>query len=162
MREEGFGALLAGNQMAGEALALLENDRVKAYLNLTDQQVDRLRQIVVETEKASVKMRADMTVRRIELRELLRPDKADHDAVMNKVRELSDLEGQMMKQHVEALLAAKAVLTPEQQKKIRSFIASRAALGGRGEGWGIRQPQATPRVPTPPLVPGRPGEPPVQ
>jgi Spy/CpxP family protein refolding chaperone len=154
--------------MAG-LMAILDNDRVKASLNLTDQQVDRLRQILVDTEKASVKMRADMAVRGIELRELLRADKADHDAVMSKVGELSDLRGQMMKQHVEALLAAKALLTPEQQKKMRSFIESRAAFGGmrerlgeRREGWGTRRPEVAPRPPTPPVPPAHPGEPPVQ
>jgi len=168
MREGGFGGPLAGHRMAG-LMAILDNDRVKASLNLTDQQVDRLRQILVDTEKASVKMRADMAVRGIELRELLRADKADHDAVMSKVGELSDLRGQMMKQHVEALLAAKALLTPEQQKKMRSFIENRAAFGGtrerlgeRREGWGTRRPEAAPRPPTPPVPPAHPGEPPVQ
>jgi len=154
--------------LAGRLMAALDNDRVKAYLNLTDQQVDRLRQILVEAEKSGVKTRADIAVGGIELRELLRTDKPDHDAVMAKVQELSNLRGQMMKERIEALLAAKSVLTPEQQKKIRSFIegregfgAGREGMGTRREGFGFgpRRPETTPRPAAPPA---RPGEPPVQ
>jgi Spy/CpxP family protein refolding chaperone len=155
-------------RMAGRLLAALDNDRVKAFLNLTDQQVDRLRQILVDAEKSGVKTRADIAVRGIELRELLRADKPDHDAVMTKVQELSSLRGQVMKAHIEALLAAKSVLTPEQQKKVRSFIENRAAFGagrermgtGReGMGFGPRRRETAPRPLEPPA---RPGEPPVQ
>jgi Spy/CpxP family protein refolding chaperone len=151
-------------RLAGRLMAALDNDRVKAYLGLTDPQVDRLRQILVEAEKSGVKTRADIAVRGIELRELLRADKPDRDAVMKKVQELSDLRGQMMKQRIEALLAAKSVLTPEQQKKIRSFIESRMGLGMEGfgarrEGFRARPPETAPRPPAPPA---RPGEPPVE
>ena len=110
---------------AGRLLALLDNDHFKSQLGLTDQQTSQLRQIVVDAEESSIKTRADLAVREIELRELLRSDNPDRGAALKKVQELSNLRGEMMKEHVEALLAAKSVLTPEQQKKIRSFIESR-------------------------------------
>jgi len=119
--------------MGGRVLALLESDRVKTELGLTDQQADKLRQVYVDSRKASIRTRAELQVRRMELREMLRDDKPDREAVMKKVQEISDLRTQMMRQHVESLLAAKAVLTPEQQKKMRSFISDRRF--GRGEGW---------------------------
>jgi Spy/CpxP family protein refolding chaperone len=127
-------------------MALLENDRMKAALGLTEQQVDRLRQITVEAEKSAVKTRADLAVRRIELRELLRADKSDREAIMKKVQEISDLRGQVMKQHVESILAVKTVLMPEQQQKLRAF----RPRGGRAGGWG----------PRPSSRPNRPGGPP--
>ncbi len=114
---------------AGRLLALLDNDHFKSQLELTDQQANQLRQIVVNAEKSSIKTRADMVVREVELRELLRSDSPDRETVLKKVQEVSNLRGEMMKQHVEALLAAKSVLTPEQQKKIRSFIESRHFRG---------------------------------
>jgi Spy/CpxP family protein refolding chaperone len=141
-------------------LGMLENERVKTELGLTDQQTDRLRQIMVDARKDSVKTRADITVRGIELREMLRADKPDREAVMKKVQEISDLRGQIMRQHVESLLAAKAVLTPEQQKKMRAFLEHRGRPGMRGmrhEGFRPRRPQA-PGAPEPPTPP----EPPVQ
>ncbi len=117
--------------MGQRLLAMLENDRIKAELGFTDEQTDRLRRIMVDTQKSTIRTRADMALRAIELRELLRSDKPDHEAVMNKVQEISKLRNEMMKGHVEALLATKAVLTPEQQKKIRGLIES----GPRAESW---------------------------
>jgi len=146
-------------------LGLAHNSRLRAYLNLTDQQVDRLHQISVDSEKASVKTRADLELRRIELRELWRADNPDHDAVMKKVQEISELRGQMMKQHMETLLTARSVLTPEQQKKLRFFRENRG-FGGPGHqhmmehhGGQARQygPPSAPAAP-----PAHPDEPPVQ
>jgi len=133
---------------AGRLLALLDNDHFKSQLGLTDQQTNQLRQIVVNTKKSSIKTRADIAVRELELRELLRADNPDRNAVLKKVQELSNLRGEMMKEHVEALLAAKSVLTPEQQKKVRSFIESRHS--GRSEHRQMRE------------HPGMPGHPPAQ
>jgi len=163
--EGGSFAARGGERLTARLMAALENDRVKAYLNLTDPQVDRLRQILVDSEKAGVKTRADIALSGIELRELLRADKPDRDAVIRKVQELSELRGQMMKQHVEALLAAKTVLTPEQQKKIRAFITRRAAFGAGREGFGAGREgfrPSRPEAPRPPAPPARPGEPPVE
>jgi Spy/CpxP family protein refolding chaperone len=115
--------------MANRALALLDNSRVRAALNLTDAQASQLRKIIVGMEESSIKTQADVAVAGIELRELLREDKPDHEAVMNKVSQIAQLRAQLMKQHVEALLAAKDVLTPEQQKMIRQFIESHAMAG---------------------------------
>lgn len=120
--ERGPGFRGPHHRMGSRLLAMLDNDRVKARLGLTDDQANRLHQIAVDSEKATVKTRADMKIRRIELRELLRADKPDQAAVMKKVDEISALRGQMMKEHISALLSAKSVLTPEQQKKIRSFM----------------------------------------
>lgn len=147
-------------------LALLDSDRVRVYLGLEGPQVERLRQIALETEKANVKIRADLEVRGIDLREALRADKPDRDGILKKVQEISDLRGEMMKHNVEAILAAKAVLSPEQQKKVMFFIENWEAGGPAGEvrrempsGPERRQPR--PGVPPQP-TPLHPGEPPVQ
>jgi uncharacterized membrane protein len=144
-------------------LALLDSDRIRTYLRLEDPQVERLRQIVLETEKANVKVRAEIEVRRIELREALRAIKPDRDEILKKVQEISDLRGQMMKHNVEAILAAKTVLSPEQQRKLLFIIENRYEGGPVGEERrGVRaQPLPTPSVPPQP-VPLHPGEPPVQ
>ncbi len=132
----GFGGH-RGGRMGPRLLAMLENDRFKANLGLTDQQADRLRQIVVDTEKSRVRVGADVAIRGIELRELLRADKPDRDAVMKKTQEISTLLGELIKQHVDALLSAKSVLTPEQQKKVRTLIESR--MGGEMFGGMMRE-----------------------
>ncbi len=159
--DRGFGP---GHEMGQRMLAMLDNDRVKAYLNLSEPQAQQLRQIIVNTEKSSIQTRAQLEVRGIELRELLRADQLDGDAVMKKVQEISDLRGQEMKQHIQALLAADKVLTPEQRKKIRQFIENREAFGMRARTFGERRGFTTrphERPGTPPAPTPRPGEPPV-
>jgi Spy/CpxP family protein refolding chaperone len=141
---------------------MLENDRVKAELGLTEDQTSRLRQIIVESQKSSVKTGADMAVRRIELRELLRAENPDRATVLKKVQEISDLRGQMMKQHVEALLAAKTVLSPEQQKKMRRLMQARRNGFWRGPEGRDRSVGPPNRPGFPSQGPGIPGEPPVE
>lgn len=156
--EGGFGQGGIGgrgeHRMGQRLMAMLESDRAKTALGLTDQQTDQLRKIMVEAQKSTLKMRADMAVRGIELRELLRADKPDRDTVMKKVQEISNLRGEMMKQHIDGLLAAKAVLTPEQQKKFRTLMERR---GGREFG---RERYFNRRLPGPPESPGAAPEPP--
>ena len=106
-------------------LRLAENPRVRQYLGLTDDQVGRLHKIGIDAEKASVQTRADMQLRHIELGELLRADNPDHDAIMQKLDEVNTLQGKMQKQHVETLLSARSVLTPEQLKKVKTFMENR-------------------------------------
>ena len=144
-------------------MGLLDSDRIRTYLRLEDPQVERLRQIVLETAKANVRIRAEIEVRSIELREALRGDKADRDEILKKAQEISGLRGEMMKHNVEAILAAKAVLSPEQQRRLFSLIESWHEGGPVGEeGRGVRarplpKPEAPPRA-----APLHPGEPPVE
>jgi Spy/CpxP family protein refolding chaperone len=154
---------------AERLLAMLDSDRVKGVLGLTDEQATRLHQITVETEKAAIKTKADLAVRRIELRELLKADNPDRDTVMKKVQEVSALTGQLMQQHVQALLNAKTILTPEQQKKLREFRASQHWGHPGMQGMGARHPgmrggPGRPPIPpsSAPQPPAQPQEPPVQ
>jgi Spy/CpxP family protein refolding chaperone len=117
---------------APRLMAMLENDRVKSALGLTDEQTAKLRQIMVDGRKSAIKTRADIQVQNIELRELLRADQPNRDAVLRKVQEISQLRGEMMQQRVESLLSAKSVLTAEQQQKIRQFMSEHR---GRRAAW---------------------------
>jgi Spy/CpxP family protein refolding chaperone len=150
-------------------LRLAENPRVRQYLSLTDEQVARLHKIGVDSEKASIQTRADLELRHLELRELLRADNPSRDAVLHKVDEAIALRGKMERARVETLLSARDVLTPEQQKKVREFLENRGEGFGRGP---MRERRGGPgRTPTHPGGPGGapggpekpvPQEPPVQ
>jgi hypothetical protein len=140
-------------------LALLASDRARTYLGLEGAQVERLRQIAVQAEKANVRTRAEIAVRRIELREALRAEKPERAEILQKVGEISELRGQMMKADVEAILAAKAVLTPAQQRKLLFFLESRQQKEPLGEEENGRRPKPSP---APQAIPIHPGEPPVE
>jgi Spy/CpxP family protein refolding chaperone len=122
-----------GHGFGGHMFGFLHNERMKAELGLTDEQAGKLRQIFTESRKAGIRTRADLQIKRMELHEIMMGDKADRDAAMKKVQEISDLRAQQMRSHVESMLAAKTILTPEQQKKIHAMMAER--MSHRGEGF---------------------------
>ena len=122
-RGRGFGGPL---QRVSRLLAALDDPRVRTMLGLTDQQADGLRKIIVGTETFTIKTGADIAVDSIDLRELLRADKPDRAAVMSKGDEISKSTSQLINHYLDAMLAAKAILTPEQQKMIRAYIESGA------------------------------------
>ena len=113
-------------QSVSRLLAGLDDMRVRAMLGLTDQQADSLRKIIIDTETFTIKTGADIAVNSIDLRELLRADKPDRAAVMSKGDEISKSTSQLINHYLDAMLAAKAVLTPEQQKMIRAYLESGA------------------------------------
>ncbi len=154
-----------GRSISQWILALLDNVQFRSEVNLTDDQVTRLREIVTNTEKSNIQTRAQMQVDGIDLRQLLQADKPDPDAVMKKVQQISELRGQMMKNNVQALLEAKTVLSPGQQERVRQFMGKR--FGERG--WGRSRmehnrgrmmtrpgtPPAPPAAPAPPAPPNQ-------
>lgn len=113
-------------QRVSRLLAALDDPRVRTTLGLTDQQADGLRKIVIDTETFTIKTGADIAVDSIDLRELLRADKPDKAAVMAKGDEISKYTSQMINRYLTAMLAAKAILTPEQQKMIRTYMETGA------------------------------------
>jgi Spy/CpxP family protein refolding chaperone len=133
-------------------MRMAENPRVRQALGLTDEQVGRLHTISVEAQKASVQTRADMELRHIELRELMRAENPDQSAIMAKLDEVNALQGKMEKQRVQTMLSARAVLTPEQIKKVKTFMENRGAEGGPGREQGMQRRGGMGR-------PGRPGGP---
>ncbi|MGA3326678.1 MAG: Spy/CpxP family protein refolding chaperone [Terriglobia bacterium] len=148
-------------------LRMAENPRVRQYLGLTDEQAGRLHKISVDAEKASVQTRADMQLRRIELRELMRADDPDQSAIMAKLDEVNALQGKMQKQRVETMLSARSVLTADQIKKIKTFMENRGAGGGPERGRMMERRGGMGRPPGGPGgAPGgstpKPQEPPVQ
>ena len=109
-------------QRVSRLLAALDDPRVRTMLGLTDQQADSLRKIVVDTETFTIKTGAVIAVDSIDLREQLRADKPDRAAVMGKGNEISKSTSDLISHYLDAMLAAKAILTPEQQKMIRAYM----------------------------------------
>jgi hypothetical protein len=56
---QGFRGMDSWQGRGPRLLAMLENDRVKSALGLTDEQSGKLRQIMVESRKSAIKARAD-------------------------------------------------------------------------------------------------------
>ena len=109
-------------QRVSSLLAALDDPRVRTTLGLRDQQADGLRKIIIDTETFTIQTGAEIAVNTIELRELLRADKPDKTAVKNKGDQISKSTSLLISHYLDAMLAAKAILTPEQQKMIRAYL----------------------------------------
>lgn len=113
-------------QMISRLMTALNDPHARAMLGISDQQADSLRKIVTDTEIFTIQSGANIAVDSIELRELLRPDKPDKAAVMSKGDEISKATSQLISHYLEAIVAAKTILTPEQQKMIRAYLENGA------------------------------------
>ena len=127
------GAIRVFSRMEAE----LDNPMVRTALGLTDQQADSLRKLVVNTEISTIQTGAGIAVDGIQLKELLREDHPDRAAVMAKGDEISKSVSQLVDRYLDAILSAKTILTPEQQKMIRMYIEN-------GGGGAFRAPRARP------------------
>lgn len=95
--------------------------RLREQLGLTDDQVKQLHALRVEGAKNAIRSRADVEVKRLELRELLQADQPDRAAIDRKLRELSDARYTAQKQRIDQRLAMRDILTPEQRSKMKEL-----------------------------------------
>jgi Heavy-metal resistance len=113
-------------QRFSKLMDALDDPRARQMLGLSDQQADSLRKLVIDTETFTITTGANIAVDTIELRELLRADKPDKAAVKTKGDEISKDTSELINHYLDAILSAKAMLTPEQQKTIREYLANGA------------------------------------
>ena len=86
-------------------------------MELTDAQMKRLEEIRFEHRKSTIRMRADVEIMELELKNMMQKPDLDRTAVGRKITEVGELRTNMKKDHVFARLDAKSVLTKEQLEK---------------------------------------------
>lgn len=134
----GFGGPL---RVFSQLESALNNPRIQAALGLTTQQVDSLREILVNTEIYTIQNGSGILVDGIQLKQLLRADHPDRSAVMAKGDAISQSVSQLVDHYLDAILKAKTILTPEQQDMIRRYMATRGhGMGGAFGGDGMNGP----------------------
>jgi Spy/CpxP family protein refolding chaperone len=104
-----------------------------AALDLTDAQRDKLRDIHEAAARKSVQRRADMELARMDLRKLMRADAPTTSSVNAQIDKITRLQADGMKAHFDTFMQARAVLTPEQLKQLKSGPAEMRARPGHGE-----------------------------
>lgn len=100
-------------------------ETMKQELVLNDQQVSQLRKLRMDGRKAAIRRQADTQLARIGLQELLESESADEKALQARIKELSDLHAAGLRARVDAQLALRKILTPEQQQKLKQLRAQR-------------------------------------
>ncbi len=111
-------------------------------LGLTDEQADKIADIMTEARKKTIKARANLRVAGIEMGELLTRDEVDKEKVNQKINRIGQATENLIRNRMDAFFRIREVLTPEQRKKAKPFIRrmfSRHAGGfSKKRGWGHR------------------------
>ncbi len=124
----------------GGGMRTLDNPALQEQLGLTEEQIEQLRALRSDAAKSGIRTRAELRIRRLELRELLQAEEPDRALIEKKVREISDARTAAQMQRIDHRLAFRSVLTPEQRAKMRNLRRQfRQQRGGRGFGSGPRR-----------------------
>ncbi|HTG01192.1 MAG TPA: periplasmic heavy metal sensor [Nitrospirota bacterium] len=109
-------------------------------LDLSDKQRDALRAIRSRVQKDTIQKKADLGITRVELRDLLRREQVDMNAVEANLKKAESIRTDLRFSHIKAREEVKAVLTPEQRKKLKEDMKASRMRGDR-EGGRMMAPQ---------------------
>ena len=107
--------------------------RIAEKLELTDEQVKQVKSALTDARKKRIGLRAGARVARIELREMVSQETVDKAKVGAKVDEIAKIQGDLLRARIDAVLAVREVLTPEQIAKADGLL-ERMLSGHRGRG----------------------------
>ena len=147
-RHDGFGGgdhmgLRGFGRGRGEfGLARILNDAaIREKLGITAEQVGAIRKQESDFRKTEIRDRADLAVKRVDLRDLLEAEKPDRAAIDSKLQEISTARLALEKSAVHYRLAMREAITPEQREKLHQLMSERwrheggpEHSGPRGEG----------------------------
>jgi Spy/CpxP family protein refolding chaperone len=119
MGGQGMGAGMMGGKMMEAEHRLA---KVLDGLNLDEQQKKAIGEIKSSIKKDTIRRMAEISIARIELKDLLLQDPLDMKAVEAKVKQLGSLRTEMHLSHLKALENIRTKLTPEQRKKLAEMI----------------------------------------
>jgi Spy/CpxP family protein refolding chaperone len=125
----GMGGMQGGGAMMGEDHPLWKH---LMGLGLDDKQKESLKALRSKTEKDMVKKKADMQIAVIELNDLLDKDPVDMKAVEASAKKKGSLKTEMFLAHIKAREEMKALLTPDQRKRLKEMRGP-----GHGAGCGM-------------------------
>jgi Spy/CpxP family protein refolding chaperone len=113
---------------------LLQNPALREKLGVTDEQAAKIRQQFTDFRIEQIRNRADLQVKRIELRNLMSADKPDRAAIDKKLQEISAAQLARERAKVDFHLAMRDALTPEQRQKLQQLRENFRTHGARGMG----------------------------
>jgi Spy/CpxP family protein refolding chaperone len=120
--------------------------RLADKLELSEEQREEIKGIFSGHQKDAIKMKADLELAGVELRELMMQEEPDLDAIEDQIRNIANLGAQMKFSQIKALVDAKSVLTEEQQETLKKTLKDGASrmMGRRRGRSGMRGSQHRP------------------
>lgn len=124
---------------------LVSNPTMRDRLGVTADQAAKIRQETADFQKAQIRNRADLQIKRLELRELLAADNPDRSAIDRKLQEIGAAQLTESKSSIDFRLDMRNALAPEQRQKLEQMHeGARRGPRGRGGTQPDRRPQAPP------------------
>jgi Spy/CpxP family protein refolding chaperone len=112
-------------------------------LDLSDAQHEKFADIRERQMRRDIQARADLQIARLDLRKAMRSEKPEAGAIDSQIDRVAKLRADMAKTRVASLLEARALLTPDQLKKLHDLRMRPPGAGmpgvpgmGRGRGMG--------------------------
>jgi Spy/CpxP family protein refolding chaperone len=115
-------------------MAALRDPDTRKQVGITDEQFAKIRGQESDFRKTEIRDRADLRVKRIELRDLLSADKPDRSAIDSKLQEISASQLAIEKSATDYRLDMRDAITPAQRDKLRQLMKDRRQRGGGGPG----------------------------
>jgi hypothetical protein len=140
-----MGQGMMGQGMMGQGMgferigALLKDPKFIKEMELSGEQISKIKKLELETRKALIMSGADLAILNIDLKELIEQDTPDKKDVNAKIDEIGKKQAEIQKFLIDGLLDGKAILTKEQAGKIEKFISGRRQ-GVMGQGNEMRCP----------------------
>jgi Spy/CpxP family protein refolding chaperone len=128
MRMGGMGGM--GGRCAGMVMRA-HPDVLKARLGLSDQQVQQLVPLRNNLMSKSITLRAQAAQLGVQLKTVMEADLPDQAKVLDLMRKMRGVRGQLQEERAKAGLKAMQILTKDQRTKLRTEC-------GPGAGWGRR------------------------
>ena len=107
--------------------------RMAEKLELTDEQVKKIKSVLTDARKKRIGLRADARVAGIELREMVSQETVDKAGIDAKVAAIAKIRGDLLQARTDAVLGVREVLTPEQLAKADGML-KRLLQGRKGRG----------------------------
>jgi Spy/CpxP family protein refolding chaperone len=117
---------------------LLNDPSVRQQVGITDEQAATIRKEELDFRKTEIRGRADLDVKRIDLKDLLAADKPDRAAINAKLQEISAAQLSLQKSAIDYRLTMRDAITPAQRDKLRQVMRDRWQHNG-GPGRAGRQ-----------------------
>jgi Spy/CpxP family protein refolding chaperone len=97
----------------------LPPEEVLKDLNLTKEQKEKIETIRRKIEKENIALRAELKIKKIELKEMLDDSTIKEKEIFKKIEEIGEIEKKILKNRISGILELRKVLTPEQIEKLK-------------------------------------------
>ena len=131
---QGKGHGMKGDHKGG-ICGIWKNPEIVKELNLTDDQVNQLKDADFTFREKHIALKSQMASLRLQMDKAFSADTVDEAAVRNLAGQTADVKGQMFKQKIESRLMVHKLLNADQLDKMKTYRMKRmGSHGKRGMG----------------------------